>query len=175
MTGPVTGRVQLLAGATGAPKPGSSCSLAARCASLHPDWRAVWQFSPTWRTLKRVAAVCALYAAAAALQRACDVRWDAPGAPAKEPLLSWAADALLQLATAAAAVQLTERPAFLVALLGPLAPRELHGQAQHGFRLLRAMIGLAVKEWQSEQLAEGVGALFVQRPQALAALHAALA
>jgi len=135
----------------------------------------VWQFSPTWRTLKRVAAVCALYAAAAALQRACDVRWDAPGAPAKEPLLSWAADALLQLATAAAAVQLTERPAFLVALLDPLAPRELHGQAQHGFRLLRAMIGLAVKEWQSEQLAEGVGALFVQRPQALAARHAALA
>lgn len=145
--------------------------------SVHPpctDWHAV-QLLPTWRAAKRTAAVCGIYVVAALLQWACDVRWDAPGAPAKQSPASLVADALLQLATIVAAVHLTEAPAFLVALFGPLAPRDLRGQAQAGFFLLNLSTNVATAEGRRKQLADSIGALFAERPHGLAGLHAALA
>ena len=153
-----------------------SCSSSFPVATHVPpsaDWRAV-RLLPTWRHARRLALVCGVYTATALLQWACDVRWDAPGAPAKQPLGSWLADGLLQLTTIVAAVHLAEGPAFWAALLGPLAPGELRGAAQAGFWVLGAANKVAAAEARRGQEVEAIAALFAQRPQALVALSAAL-
>lgn len=130
---------------------------------------------PAWRAALHTAAACAAFGAALLLQRTCDVRWDAPGAPAKQPMAAQLADSLLQLATVVAAVNVSNTPAFLVALLGPLAPRAMQGRSDLGFVLLRRAAAVASVEQRLRGVAAVTGALFRERPQALAALHAALA
>ena len=142
--------------------------------ALPADWRAE-RLLPAWRTALHTAAACAAFGAALLLQRACDVRWDAPGAPTKQPEAARVADALLRLATLVAAVHVSQLPAFFCALLGPLGPRAMQGRAEAGFVLLRRAAEVASAEDRLRRVAGGVGALFAKRPQALAALHAALA
>lgn len=137
------------------------------------DWRAVLR-TPAWREARRFLAIAALLAAAAAWHRRVDVPWSAAGAPAKQPVMAQFADWLLAWAEAAAAVELTRTPAFVQALLGPLAPGWVGSLADSGFFMLDCFTQAAKLDWKLGRLGAGVEALFEQRPAATRALHAAL-
>ena len=137
------------------------------------NWRLVRQ-GLAWRCAKATLAACVAAACAQALQQACDVRWDAPGAPAKQPALAQAADAVLWFTTMAAAPVVTAVPALVHALFGPWCPSSIADLTWEGLQLIRQAFRAADLRSRDREWAEMALGLFAARPAALRALHAAV-
>ena len=138
------------------------------------NWQAVRQ-TPAWRLFRNMLLNCVSMSYCALLQTVCQVRWDAPGAPAKQPASAVLTDFLLPMCVRSGSLTAAAPFAFVHAICGWLTPHWIAARTTAGYCLLRMACATFVHDLALEQAAQRVHWLFLRRPAALSALHAALA